>query len=182
VLRREAAPMTARRRTSMPRQKRHRSKQDYGTPRIFLDAVERKFGPIAFDLAARADNCVVPRFYSPAQDTLVQSWRVGGLAWLNPEYTNIAPYVAKAVTAAAQGQQLVMLVPAGVGSNWWKRYVHERAKVHLLNGRITFVGCTDAYPKDCVLLEYGPDVEPGYVVWTWPADVPTRCNAEGSAA
>jgi phage N-6-adenine-methyltransferase len=167
----------------MPAQQRHRSKQDYGTPRDFLAAVERLFGPIAFDLAARADNAVVPAFYSPEQDSLKQNWRVGGVAWLNPPFGNIAPWVAKAFAAGRMlGQQTLVLVPASVGANWWRDSVHNKARVHCLNGRITFVGCADAYPKDCVLLEYGPDVEPGYGIWTWPADVPTRCNAEGTAA
>jgi len=36
----------------VPAQKPGRSKQDYATPREFLDAVEQKFGPIGWDLAA----------------------------------------------------------------------------------------------------------------------------------
>ena len=47
-----------------------------------------------------------------------------------------------------------MLVPAGVGSNWWKAWVHHKAYVFLLNGRITFVGQPTCYPKDCCLLYY----------------------------
>jgi hypothetical protein len=60
-------------------------------------------------------------------------------------------------------------VTAGVGSNWWRDHVHDKARVLLLNGRITFVGETHGYPKDCCLLLYGPSVEPGYEVWSWPA-------------
>jgi hypothetical protein len=44
--------------------------------------------------------------------------------------------------------------------------VHRKV-VPLLNGRITFVGETMPYPKDCCLLVYGPDVAPGYDVWSW---------------
>jgi hypothetical protein len=75
-----------------------------------------------------------------------------------------------------------MLIPAGVGSNWWRDYVHNKAMVLLLNGRITFGGCppnpktgkVDAYPKDCALLLYSPEnkfyIDHGdaaYDVWSW---------------
>ncbi len=42
------------------------SRQDYGTPRAFLDAVERRFGPIQFDLAAHRGNAKHERYFAPA--------------------------------------------------------------------------------------------------------------------
>jgi len=49
----------------MPEQKPFRSKQDYGTPRKFLDAVEKKFGKIVFDLAAHKGNAVCEKYFAP---------------------------------------------------------------------------------------------------------------------
>ena len=42
----------------MPAQKPGSSKQDYSTPRAFLDAVEKRFGRIKWDLAAHERNHV----------------------------------------------------------------------------------------------------------------------------
>ena len=154
----------------VPKQKPGRSKQDVRTPQDFLDAVRRRLGIQAFaiDGAADATNTVATRFYDKAQDSLKQSWVVKGWGWLNPEFGDIRPWVWKAYTEGLKGASTAMLVPAGVGSNWWRDFTHHKAGVLLLNGRITFVGHEDPYPKDCALLLYGPNVLRGYDVWTWP--------------
>lgn len=161
---------------TMPRQKPGQSKQDYRTPVEFLDAVRRRFNVDAFavDLAADDDNHVAPVYYTAAEDALkpANGWTTkhGGLAWCNPPYWKIGPWVAKAWAESRRGARVLVLIPAAVGSNYWRDFVHGKAFVLLLNGRITFVGCDTGYPKDCVLLVYGPDVAPGYDVWTWPAE------------
>lgn len=47
-------------------------------------------------------------------------------------------------------------------------YYHDQAHVLLLNGRLTFVGHTQPYPKDCALLLYSLAGRQRYDVWTWP--------------
>jgi hypothetical protein len=65
-------------------------------------------------------------------------------------------------------RQIVVLVPASVGSNWWKEHVHREAWVLFLNRRITFEGHTAGYPKDLALIVYGPDKAGcGYDIWDW---------------
>ena len=59
---------------------------------------------------------------------------------------------------------MAFLVPAAVGSNWFRDYVDGKALVLLLNGRLSFDGA-GPYPKDCILCLYG--IEPGYEVWSW---------------
>lgn len=158
---------------TMPGQKPGRSKQTYCTPPAFLSAVKRRFGiaEFAIDLAADADNAVAPLFYTEAENALVQPWRTKSreLAWLNPPFADLAQWVEKAWNESRTAARVAMLVPAGVGSNWWRDWVDHKAFVLLLNGRITFVGETMPYPKDCCLLIYGPDVAAGYEVWAWAA-------------
>lgn len=157
----------------MPKQKPGASVQNYRTPSAFLDAVRRRFGVEAFalDLAADDENTVAARYYTEHENALApgNGWtrKDRGLAWCNPPYARIGLWVEKAWKESRRGARLVMLIPAAVGSNYWRDYVHGKAFVLLLNGRITFVGCTQGYPKDCVLLVYGPDVAPGYDVWAW---------------
>lgn len=154
---------------TMPKQKPGRSKQDYGTPIEFLDAVMAKLGISEFDidLAASADNAVASLFYDKEQNSLVQPWDIGtGWNWLNPEFANIGPWVARALYHARNyGTKTAVLIPASVGANWWRDFVHDKCRVLFLNGRIHFVGCDDPYPKDCALLLYGE--APGYDVWSW---------------
>lgn len=155
---------------SMPRQQPGRSKQDVRTPKVFLDAVKCRLGIDAFtvDLAASASNTVAKQFYSERSNALVQPWALGGWNWLNPPFAKIDPWVQKAYDESRLGACTAMLLPAGVGANWWRDWVHRKARVLLLNGRITFVGHATCYPKDCVLLLYAPDIVPAYESWTWP--------------
>ena len=151
---------------TMPAQRPGQSKQDYGTPRIFLDAVERRYGKILFDLAAHSKNAVVPRFFSKEQNSLVQDWaKIKGNRWLNPEFADIAPWAAKC--AAYRERDLgrtLFLVPASIGAQWFADHVHGKALVLGLTGRLSFDG-KNPYPKDCMLCVYGE--RPGFDIWDW---------------
>lgn len=157
----------------MPRQKPGKSKQTYRTPKGFLSAVMKRLEitKFAIDLAASKSNAVTRRFYSKQQNALVRSWVFSGWNWLNPPFGKLKPWAAKAFKESKRGAHTAMLVPAAIGSNWWRDFVHGKARVLLLNGRITFVGQTTPYPKDCVLLLFGPNEIPGYEVWTWPNEM-----------
>jgi phage N-6-adenine-methyltransferase len=161
---------------SGPTIRRGKSKQDYRTPQDVITAVKRRFGIESFlvDLAADAKNAHTFLYFDEAHDSLTQAW--GGLfggfhnheyGWLNPPFSHITPWVKKSYEESRKGARILVLIPASTGSNWWKDHVHGKAFVLLLNGRITFEGCQDPYPKDCALLVYGPDVAPGYDVWSW---------------
>lgn len=157
---------------SMPVQKPGRSKQDYGTPPEFLAAVKDRLGITEFDidLAASEHNTCAPLHYNEELDALKQNWAIGnGWNWLNPPFTHIEPWVKRAYEQSVKyGVKTAVLVPAGVGSNWWRDWVHRKATVLLLNGRLTFVGETTCYPKDCCLLLYSlPDMGVQYSVWSW---------------
>lgn len=157
-----------------PVQKPGRSKQTYQTPDVFLWAVKRRLGVpfFALDVAADADNTVARRFYSIDDNGLRQSWVADGWTWCNPPFAHIEPWVQRAFEQSRVGARIALLLPAGVGANWWRDWVHGKACALLLNGRLTFVGETAPYPKDCVLLLYGPGVAPGYDVWTWMESQP----------
>lgn len=171
VVRQELVELIESAKMTPPRQKPGRSKQDYGTPPEFLAAVKARLGiaEFAIDLAANEANACASVFYTEDMNALVQAWNCwAGWCWLNPPFAQINPWVKKAYRESRKGARIAMLVPAGVGANWWKQWVHAKACVLLLNGRITFVGETMPYPKDCALLLYGPEVVAQYEIWTWP--------------
>ncbi len=168
----------------MPIQKPGKSKQDYGTPDAFMLALRRKFGPIQVDLAATSANTRAEHFISPEEDSFTYDWdrlpshMHATRAFLNPPFGDIRPWAKKC--AETCGLEILFLVPASVGSNWWAEYVdmaehadHVYAdhvgvdtRVYFLRPRISFDG-KNPYPKDCALIHYrGPD-ECGYECWDW---------------
>lgn len=160
----------------MPIQKPGKSVQEVGTPRAFLDAVEERFGKLAWDLAADESNHVTEGWSGPGSakqpDSLLGAWWAlpPGLLWLNPPFGNIGEWAAKCagwrdLPGPGWQQRIALLVPASVGTNWFAEYVDGRALVLFLRPRLTFVGHTAPYPKDLMLVVYGE--KPGYECWRW---------------
>lgn len=165
----------------MPMQKPGRSKQDYGTPREFLRAVEDMLGePIIFDLAASDHNRKAPSWYTQKDDALSQPWHkihkdfgkacaglpaASGWLWLNPPFGNIGKWASKCREEKDLGAKILFLVPASVGSNWFRDHVHGHATVLALNPRLIFEGETNGFPKDLMLCLYG--LPPVFEVWPW---------------
>jgi phage N-6-adenine-methyltransferase len=151
------------------------SKQDKGTPRVFLDACEGRFGKITFDLAATKKNAVVQDYFTRRDNALVQDWPCDKrtLCWLNPEFSDIAPWAEKcAHESVVHGAKILFLVPASVGSEWFFHHVHKKALVLPLRGRIVFVGQKNGFPKDLMLCAYGVG-ETGFGdPWKWKAQWP----------
>lgn len=169
---------------TMPEQKPGLSRQDYGTPIVFLDAVKALLGVREFDLdvAATGENrkavqyLAPPGYVAPADvlrpigwDGLKHPWgghRQIGWNWCNPPFGKIGPWVCKAaIELRVAHAYTAVLVPAAVGANWWRDWVHGKCQVLLLNGRLTFEGEVGPYPKDCALLLYGRSR--AYWVWDW---------------
>lgn len=152
---------------SMPAQRPGKSRQDYSTPPEFLEALREHLGIRDFNLdaAASRENAITTPFYdgSPGLDGLVEPW--DSWTFCNPPFGNIRPWVAKAWEEGEENCSAV-LVPAAVGSNWWKDWVHNSAHVLFLNGRLSFDGKAP-YPKDCAILLYTPYCRGGYEVWSW---------------
>jgi phage N-6-adenine-methyltransferase len=151
------------------------SRQDYETPADFMAALVARFGQPDFDLAASHLNAKASHWYDSDTDSLAQSWENKGLCWLNPPFSNIGRWAEKCAHESHEfcrdgrlhaGAKILFLVPASVGSNWFAEHVAGKALVLFLQGRLTFVGAKDPYPKDCILACYGFG-KPGYEVWKW---------------
>lgn len=150
------------------------SKQDYATPPGVVRACEEKFGQITFDLAAHAGNAKHTRYFTEKDNSLVQDWhKIPGVLWLNPPYNDIGAWAEKCWIESQLGAKVLFLVPASVGANWYRDFVHGKATVYFMNGRIKFAGPdADPYPKDCLVAAYGVvgqgDWGGSLNVWAWP--------------
>jgi hypothetical protein len=96
-----------------------------------------------------------------------------GWGWLNPPFEHIALWACMCVSAMFFGADIAFLVPASVGSNWYRDYIHDQpgVKVIFLNGRPSFDGKA-GFPKDCMLVLFqGSFKEAPFTteVWTWKA-------------
>jgi hypothetical protein len=164
----------------MPAQQPGRSTQNYQTPACFIQAVTRRLDIDVFtvDLAADVHNTQAPVWVDEQTNALSLAacmWaaHIGvGWGWLNPPYARIAPWAARGLHTGQAGGKLAFLVPASVGSNWFRDCIHGQPGVStlFLNGRIPFIPDkpTWLYPKDCMLVLFQGTAEPYKSdVWTW---------------
>jgi site-specific DNA-methyltransferase (adenine-specific) len=141
------------------------SRQDYSTPTDFIKAVETRFGMINWDLAASKENTKGQCWFDVSQDSLSQDWgRLKGNLWLNPPFKNVKPWARKCFLHSQNSSKILFLVPASVGSNWFRDYVFQSSLVLFLSPRLSFDGIAP-YPKDCMLAVYG--VGRQIECWKW---------------
>lgn len=153
-----------------PRNK-NKTVQEVGTDPKFLVKVRENFD-LSWDLACNEKNCIIGGtcgYLYPETNALKRDWNnLDGFLWCNPPYKDIGPWVRKAYEESILGANILMLVPASVGSQWYKKYVHGKACVRFLTGRLTFIGHKAPYPKDLMLLIYAPEhFEPSTDLWDW---------------
>lgn len=134
------------------------------TPEVF-DPLNERFG-FTVDVAASAHNTKLPRYYTIEDDGLTQNWD-GEVVWCNPPFSNIRPWVEKAITSDAT---VVMVVPANrTEQAWWQDLIEPRRdrpgsplKVEFLRGRLRFIARdgngikpNERPPFGCCLLIWG---------------------------
>lgn len=151
-------------------QRRGKSKQDFGTPEEFLIGLQKQFGKIGIDLAARADNTVADRFISPEQDSLKTDWSkiilpTGDIAFANPPFADLAPWAKQLETTRHLSRWTIMLCPASMGSKWW--VTHVLGKIMSFGiPRMKFRFSDGMYPKDLAIICAGFGVSgTGYFDW-----------------
>lgn len=77
------------------------------------------------DAAASAENALLPRFWTRADDALEQSWK-GERVWCNPPYSRLSPWVLKAWREMRKGgcEIVIMLLPANrCEQSFWQRHI-----------------------------------------------------------
>lgn len=131
------------------------SKSDiWGTPPELFDKLNKVFN-FTLDPAANAENAKCPKFYTEADNGLVQDW-ADEVVFCNPPYSNIQEWIRKARFSNAKS--VVMLIPARVETAYWFEHIWNKAdEVLLIKGRLKFVseGCKDSAPFPTALVLYG---------------------------
>ena len=128
---------------------------NWTTPHSVFDAIERAYGPFDLDAAATDQNALCAAWWTPEDDGLSQGWK--GRVWLNPPYSRIGPWTAKAAAEVEAGHAdvVVMLVPASTGTRWWRAAVSSGAHAVYWPGRISFGNGKRNAAFDSALLVFG---------------------------
>lgn len=107
------------------------------------------------DAAATIENRLCPLFF---EDGLNTEWhKLARWVWCNPPYSDLAPWLMKAVQESFKGCGSVLLIPSHKGETWWRDFIVGRAsKVVLLTGRVIFLHPTRNEP--CKQAPFGSSI------------------------
>jgi phage N-6-adenine-methyltransferase len=131
-------------------------KEDYETPRWLFDELNRVFH-FTLDAAASPSNAKCGRFYTKADNALIQEWEPS--TFLNPPYgAEVKRFVQKAWTESQRGCTVVCLLAARPGPKWFQQWCGRAGAMLWLAGRLRFEGAEDnCAPFDSVLVAFGPE-------------------------
>lgn len=152
----------------------------YMTPRWVVNLVIEQFGGVIdCDPAWDPLSEVVATHQFDARagvDGLVKPWV--GKCYVNPPYSDVQPWVLRAVQHAATGGEVVMLVNASTDTTYWQSYVFEHATVCFLNRRVRFLkaGSTTPIANMCpsAIVYFGKNVAEFVSTWSPHGALVTR--------
>jgi len=130
---------------------------DYETPQDLFDKLSRQFA-FELDVAAAPTNTKCERFYTEADNGLVQPWAT--VNWCNPPYgRGIEKWVKKALEEVRNHNTTVMLLPARVDTRWFHDLVLPNMDAGVITctfikGRLKFGGAKHPAPFPCMILAF----------------------------
>lgn len=131
------------------------ARSDWETPPEFFAGVNAEFG-FTLDVCALPHNAKCPRFFTPEQDGLKQSWR-GEVCWMNPPYSKdpkvLLGWMGKAYQESRGGATVVCLVPSRTDTRWWQQYA-MRGEIRFVCGRLKFIGGPSTAPFHSALIVF----------------------------
>lgn len=113
------------------------------TPYILFSGFESEFD-IDTDVAASDKNHLCSNYLTEKNDALKSVW--GKSNWCNPPYSNITPWVNKAIEQHQLGKTVVMLVPADTSVKWFKLAYNSCNEVRFISGRLSFINADTQKP------------------------------------
>lgn len=119
------------------------AKDEWRTPRWLFEWLDERFG-FEIDLAASDEDMLCYSRFTKDDDALRSIWRANGkVGFVNPPYSDIDPWLVKAVEEARKGFTTVFLIPAPNGEDRYGDHVFGVAtEVVWITGRIAFIDST----------------------------------------
>tara|TARA_R100000544_G_C2208799_1_gene50776 strand:- start:46 stop:543 length:498 start_codon:yes stop_codon:yes gene_type:complete len=113
------------------------------TPRGLFHKLNEEF-LFECDVAASDKNHFCSNWITEKTNALTCDWM--GVNWCNHPYSDITPWIKKAIEQHKKGRTIVMLVPADTSVKWFKLAYDSCNKVRFISGRISFINADTQKP------------------------------------
>jgi site-specific DNA-methyltransferase (adenine-specific) len=130
--------------------------EEWATPPDFFAALDAEFG-FTLDPCATPDNAKCRRFYTAAQDGLIQDWGRHSV-FCNPPYgRTMSAWARKCYEASCAGALIVLLAHARTDTRWFHDWVYGKAdEIRLIRGRLRFGDGRQSAPFPSLVAVYRP--------------------------
>ena len=125
-----------------------RDSDNYATPQKFYKKIDSEF---AFDF----DPCPL----RSEIDGLIIEWY--GNIYINPPYSNIEPFLQKAITELKEGRanKCVFLIPIRCDTKYWHNTIMKYAsEIRFIKSRLNFNESKSPAPFPCVLIVFDKEL------------------------
>lgn len=129
---------------------------EWATPPGFVRPLAAAVDGFDLDVASGAEHSpVADRGYDKDDDGLSQPWP--GKIWCNPPYSNISPWLRKAISERQQSRAefVVALVKGDTSTDWFHKYGTEADLFVFVNYRMKFGDSSNSAPFPSLVLVYG---------------------------
>ena len=111
---------------------------EWETPREFFEELNKEFN-FTLDFCASKDNTKCKKFYSVEDNALEQNPK-GEVIFCNPPYGKEIKFFVKKCYELSENNKVVMLIPARTDTIYFHSYIHGKAELRFVKGRIKFIG------------------------------------------
>lgn len=115
----------------------------WSTPSELVAWMESEYGDYDIDAAASKENAVCEKFYSKETNCLKRWWGSNKHIWLNPPYSNITPFVKKAIEQMEHNNQIDILLPCDTSTGWFYEAQQRAAEIIWITGEVYQEGGTE---------------------------------------
>jgi len=120
------------------------ARDDWETPQALFERLDKEFH-FTLDAAASCNNTKCVAYFTKDRDGLAQVWP--GTVWVNPPYgRSVGKWVEKAYQEWQKGATVVMLLAARTDTQWFHKYIYQKAEVRFVKGRLRFGNAKNSAP------------------------------------
>lgn len=136
------------------------------TPKEIFNKLDNEFLFVC-DVAASDKNSLCRNYFSESISALDRNW--DKVNWCNPPYSDITPWVSKAIEQHNKGETIVMLVPSDTSVKWFKLAYESCNEVRFISGRISFINADTQKPVN--------GNNKGSVLFIWRGNSPKKSHS-----
>lgn len=108
------------------------------TPQAVFNYYNDRFN-FTRDVAASEKNHLCEQYFDAEYNALEEGRVWGNRNWLNPPFSDVTPWILKAIEQSKCGKLTVMLSPADTSVKWFKLAFDNCTECHLISGRLSFI-------------------------------------------